>query len=211
MPIEALVREYGYWIVPPGTVVEGNATVITAAFLAHRGYLNLMWVCVLATLTTVAENLVLYELALRRGASLAEGTDKISLHVQKVLGWVRTRGGLLLFASRFIIGIRSASALACGIARMPRGVFFWSNLAGAIAWTAAMAVIGYSGGQLFTVLVNDVRRHELMVAAVTAAVVTIFVLWKSRAADVVDGFGAAFIIEGWPKRRFWKRRKKTSR
>jgi membrane protein DedA with SNARE-associated domain len=209
--MEELIRQYGYWMVPPGTLVEGNATVITGAFLAHRGYFDLLWICVLAALTTTIENMVLYEFALRRGGTLAVGTDKISLHVQTVLGWVRARGGLLLFASRFLIGVRSAAALACGVARMPRAVFFWSNLAGAIAWTGAMAAIGYSGGQLFTILVADVRRHEMTVAAVVATVVTLTVLWKSHASDVVDVFGAAFIIEGWPTPKLLKRKKKTSR
>ncbi|MEO5924371.1 MAG: VTT domain-containing protein [Bryobacteraceae bacterium] len=209
--MEELVRHYGYWMVAAGTVVEGNATVITASFLAHRGYLNLLWVCALACFVTVVENVGLYELARRRGGSLAEGTSKTALHIQTVLGWVRTRGALLLFASRFIFGIRSAAALACGIAKMPRGLFLWTNLAGAVAWTAVMAIAGYSGGHLFSILVADVRRHEWTVAAAVAATVTVTVLWKSHGSDVVDVFGAAFIIEGWPTPRLLQRKKKTSR
>ena len=182
-------------MVAAGTIVEGDATVITAAFLAHRGYLSLLWVCLLAGVTTVVENVALYEVALRRDASLAQGTDKTSLRVQKVLGWVRTRGALLLFASRFLLGLRSSAALACGIARMPRSTFFWTNLAGAVAWTAAMAAAGYSGGHIFTILVDDVKRHEWTVAAVFTTSVTVFVLWKTHASDIVD---IATIIKRWP-------------
>ncbi len=134
--------------------------------------------------------------ALRRGASLAEGTDKTSLRVQKVLGWVRTRGALLLFGSRFILGLRSAAALACGIARMPRATFFWTNLAGAAAWTAAMAAAGYSGGHVFSILVDDVERHEWTVAAVLAASVDVVVLWKTHGSDIVD---LTTMIKRWPK------------
>ncbi len=193
--MEELVRQYGYWMVVAGTVVEGDATVITAAFLAHRGYLSLLGVCLLAGITTVLENIALYEFALRRGSSLEQGSDKTSLRIHKVLGWVRTRGALLLFVSRFLIGIRSAAALACGIARMPRGTFFWSNLSGAIVWTIVMAAVGYSGGHLFTILVDDVKRHEWTVAAALAASVTVFMLWKTHASDIVD---IATIIKRWP-------------
>jgi len=208
--IEELVRQYGYWMVAGGTLFEGDATVITAAFLAHRGYLNLAWVCVLAGLATVLQNIALYELARRRGGSLALGTNKTSLRVQKVLGWVRTRGALLLFVSRFLIGVRSAAALACGIAHMPRARFFWTNLAGAVTWTAVMGAVGYSGGHLFTIIVDDVKRHEWTVAAALAGTVTLTVLWKTRAADIVDLFGAAGMIETWAKSELLKHEKKTS-
>lgn len=211
MNIEELVRQYGYWMVAGGTLVEGDATVITAAFLAHRGYLNLIWVCVLAGAATTLQNLALYELALRRGGSLAEGTGKTSLRIQRVLSWVQTRGALLLFASRFLLGIRSAAALACGVAKMSRARFFWTNLAGAVAWTGVMAAAGYSGGHLFTILVDDVKRHEWTVAAGLAVAITFGVLWKTRAAEVVDLTIAAGMIEGWAKSGFSKRKKKTSR
>lgn len=191
--------------------MEGDATVITAAFLAHRGYLNLTWVCVLAGLTTVVQNLALYELARRQGAALAEGTTRTALQIQKVLGWVRGRGALLLFASRFLLGVRSAAALACGVAKMPRALFFWSNLAGAVVWTVVMAAAGYSGGHLFTILVDDVKRHEWTVAGSLALAVTTTVLWKTRAAEVVDLTIAAGMIEGWAKSRLSKRRKRMSR
>jgi membrane protein DedA with SNARE-associated domain len=201
--MEELVRQYGYWMVAAGTVVEGDATVITAAFLAHRGYLSLFWVCILAGLTTVIENIALYEVARRQGFQTSQ-------HVEKVLGWVRTRGAPLLFVSRFLIGVRSAAAMACGIARMPRAVFFWTNLAGAVVWTVAMAAAGYSGGHLFTILVDDVKRHEWTVAAILAGTVTVAVLWKTRAAEIVDLFGVAAIIETWAESRLSKRAKKMS-
>ena len=38
---EELIRQYGYWMVFGGTVLQGDATIIAAGFLAHRGYLNL--------------------------------------------------------------------------------------------------------------------------------------------------------------------------
>jgi membrane protein DedA with SNARE-associated domain len=197
--IEELIRQYGYWMVAGGTLVEGDATLLAAAFLAHRGYLSLAWVCTLAGLTTVVQNHVMYELARRQGASLIEGTGKTSLRIQRVLGWVRARGALIVLASRFLLGVRSTAALACGIAQMPRRIFFWSNLVGAAVWTVAFAFAGYSGGHLFTLLVADVKRHEFTVAAGLAVVVTIGVLWKTHASDVVDQTIAAGMIEEWAK------------
>ena len=33
--------QYGYLLVFAGTILEGDATILAAAFLAHQGYLNL--------------------------------------------------------------------------------------------------------------------------------------------------------------------------
>ena len=77
-------------------------------------------------------------------------------------------------------------------------------------WTIVMAAVGYSGGHLFTVLVADVKRHEFTVAAGLASVVTIGVLWKTHASDVVDQTIAAGMIEEWAKSRLLKRRKRKS-
>ncbi|MEO8098876.1 MAG: DedA family protein [Acidobacteriota bacterium] len=209
--MEELLRQYGYWMVIAGTLVQGDATAITSAFLAHHGYFSLTWVCVLVTVTTMVENVVFYEIARWRGETLIQGTDKMSLHIQSVLGWVRTKGALLVIGSRFLVGLRAASALACGMSRMSRLKFFWSNLAGAVIWTGVMVGVGYSGGKLFSALATNFKRHELLMAGILAALVTIAVLWKTRGAEVVDLYETTVIIEKWAESGLKKRRKKKSR
>lgn len=186
MTIDALVQEYGYWMVMAGTVFEGDATVISAAFLAHRGYLHLGWICAISAATTTVQNLVLYHLARSRGSRLLIGPDRKAAHLRKVLGWVQKRGALFLFASRFLVGLRTAAALACGVAEMPRVRFFWVNLVGAMTWSIVMAAIGWSGGHVFPALVADVKRHEWTAAGALALVVFLLVMWRSRGWDWRD-------------------------
>jgi membrane protein DedA with SNARE-associated domain len=210
MHIEELIRQHGYWMVVFGTLFEGDATMLASSFLASRGYFNIYVVCWLVGITTTIQNQVLYEFARSRGPALAEGTGKMAIHIQKALGWIRKYGALLLFASRFMLGVRSTAGLACGIAQMPRGVFFWTNLAGAIVWTVAFGFAGYSGVSLLATLGADIKKHEVIVAAIVAVVVTLFVLWKSRAEEIVDLFGTAVIIEKWAISGLLRRRNKTS-
>ena len=51
--IQLELLHYGYFFVFLGTVFEGDATLLTAAFLARRGHLDLLWVLALATLATL--------------------------------------------------------------------------------------------------------------------------------------------------------------
>jgi membrane protein DedA with SNARE-associated domain len=139
-----------------------------------------------ATVTTVVENQVLYQVALARGPALLHGTDRKTAHLRKVLGWVQKRGALFLFVSRFLVGLRTAAALACGVAQMPKARFFWTNILGAIVWTGVMAAVGWSGGHLFHTLVDDVKRHEWRAAGVLAVTVFLLVTWRSKGWDWRD-------------------------
>jgi hypothetical protein len=53
-----IILRYGYALVFVSAAVEGDATLLTATFLAHRGYLQLDLVIVVAAAATVAINQV---------------------------------------------------------------------------------------------------------------------------------------------------------
>jgi membrane protein DedA with SNARE-associated domain len=184
--IDQLVQHYGYWMVAGGILFEGNATIVSAAFLAHSGHLSLWWVCVIALATTTIENVVIYHVARVRGAALLAGTDKKALRLQRVLEFVRLRGAWILFASRFLVGWKSAVAVACGIAEMPQPTFQWANLGGAVVWTGFMAAVGYSGGKLMPSLISDVKQHEWTVAIVLALAVFAAVMLRGHLGDWQD-------------------------
>ena len=186
MQFEDLIQQYGYWMVAAGTLIEGSTTVISAAFLAHRGHLNLIAVCGVAGITTFSEGVVLYEVARSRGSALAHHADAKSPRIQKVINWVGQRGVPLVIASRFLLGVRTAILLACGASRMPRGEYMLANLAGAVLWTGVTAAIGYSSGHAFTYLVSDVKRHERTALLCLALAVLILVAVKSRGRDAWD-------------------------
>ena len=46
--LEILVSAYGYPALFIGTFLEGETILVIAGFLAHRGYLELPWVIVIA-------------------------------------------------------------------------------------------------------------------------------------------------------------------
>jgi membrane protein DedA with SNARE-associated domain len=138
------------------------------------------------------ENLLLYRMARIRGSSLLVGADTKAVRLRRVLEFVRVRGAWILFASRFLVGWRSAVALACGIAEMPQGKFFWTNLVGAAVWTAFMTAVGYSGGELMPAIVADVKQHEWTIAGVIALAVFCAVLLRGHARDWQDRWHALF-------------------
>jgi membrane protein DedA with SNARE-associated domain len=198
MSFEGLIEQYGYWMVAAGTILEGSTTVISAAFLAHRGYLNVAAVGGVAGVSTFLECAVLYEVARRRGSALAHHADEKSPRIQRVVEWVARRGASLMVIARFLLGVRTAVTLACGAAGVPRGQFMLANLAGAILWTGVLVGLGYSSGQAFLLLVSDVKRHERTVFFGLAVTVLIVVAITSRGRDLRDLVRA--VGRGWKQR-----------
>jgi hypothetical protein len=125
----ALLR-YAYLLLFVGSVVEGDATLVTAGFLARRGYLRLWAVVLVAAVATTLANEFYYRVARAHAEAAFLHKADHDLRVVRVRRWVQSRGPLLLFFSRFMWGFRVAIPLACGAVSMPRSRFLVANTRG---------------------------------------------------------------------------------
>jgi membrane protein DedA with SNARE-associated domain len=159
---------------------EGDASLLTATFLAHRGYFSLPAVIATAAVATCCANQIYYWLGRRHARSALE-----RLHTHRLFGWLRRalaqHSAVLLFVSRFLYGLRIAIPLGCGAAGMSPARFAGLDVAGAVLWSLVIGLAGVAIGNGLEVLVGDVRRHEGAVA-ITLLVVT-FVLLAFRGRD----------------------------
>ena len=184
--METELLRYGYIFVVVGTIFEGDATLLTAAFLAHRGYLHLPWVLAIALVTTFCAAQVYFHVARRTGAKWMESMSSRGPRFEKIVGWSKVHAGPLMFASRFMLGFRTVIPVVCGANGMRPGLFAVWNAVGAFVWTAAFGSTGYLGGHVLTLLVADVRQHEKTVAAVVAIVGAGLILWRTHGREIVD-------------------------
>src|SRR5512138_2568508 len=116
--LEQVILHYGYLVLFAGTMVEGDAFLLAASFLAHRGYLHLPWVLAVATAATMVADQVYYQLARARGQAAFAAKAAADPRFDRVKRWIQQSGGLLLFLSRFLYGFRIAIPVACGAGGM---------------------------------------------------------------------------------------------
>jgi phosphatidylglycerol lysyltransferase len=178
--LEAELLRYGYLVLFVGTAVEGDAFLVTAAFLAHRGYLHLGWVVLVATFATLAADQVYYQLARSRGQEAFARRAAADPRFERVRRWIEKRGALLLFLSRFMYGFRIAIPVSCGAAGMPQWQFTTVNLLGSAVWAVVFGLAGYAFGNAIEIVVADVVRYERAVAAVLLAVAAVAVAVRSH-------------------------------
>jgi phosphatidylglycerol lysyltransferase len=173
--IEHELLRFGYVILFLGTMVEGDAFLLTAAFLAHRGYFHLGIVIAVATIANTLADQIYYQLARAQGREAFARKAETDPRFARVRTWIELRGATLLFASRFLWGFRIAIPAACGAAGMRPRTFLLVNLAGGLLWATVFGVLGYTLGNTLDVLLVNLRHVEWHIAGALLVVVAVFV------------------------------------
>jgi membrane protein DedA with SNARE-associated domain len=160
-----LILQYGYALIFVAAAAEGDATLLTATFLARRGYLDLDLVMLVAGVATIAINQAYFWVGRRYGP-----TRLATMHTcgvsRRVAGWVERRGLALVVGSRFVYGFRIAIPAACGATRMSPLTFSLGDLVGSILWVGVIGGGGYAIGHISTVIFDGLRAHQWWIADV---------------------------------------------
>ncbi len=179
---------YGYLIVFVGTILEGDATLLAASFLAHHGYLRLPLIILVSSVATTAANQFFYILARRHGHAYLERRSASDRRFAKVTRWVQRRGVLLLLFSRFLWGLRVAIPAACGATGMRPAIFFIVNLAGAFLWSVPFTLLGYLGADAVSRFYGNLRKYEWHIAAVLMLGTLLLVLWRTHGEEFKEAW-----------------------
>jgi membrane protein DedA with SNARE-associated domain len=154
---------YGYVLLFVAVVFEGDASLLTATFLAHRGYFSLPAVIAIAAVATYSANQGYFWLGRRHARSALE-----RLQTHRLFSWLRRvlarHSPPLLLVSRFLYGLRIAIPIGCGAEGMSPALFAAVDLAGAALWSTLIGLAGWAIGHELQALFGDIRRHEGMIA-----------------------------------------------
>jgi membrane protein DedA with SNARE-associated domain len=170
---------FGYVMVFIASAVEGDATLLTATYLAHRGYLRLDLVVLSALLGTIAINQIYFRTARRFGRGrIAELSQRP--RYGRVFAWIARYDLPLVVGSRFIYGCRIAIPVACGATGMSSARFTTADLIGAVLWSVIVAAAGWMMGETLEYLAADLRRYEWWIAGAVGIGVVMAALYRWR-------------------------------
>ncbi len=158
--MESLLFKYGYTLLFLGVAFEGEAVLLGAAVLAHRGLLRLPVVIAVAVAANSLADQAYFQLARLRGRQWLEKRFGEHPRYRQLIDLVNRRGGLLLLASRFAYGLRIAIPAACGALGMGFVSFTLLDLAAGVLWAVPMAALGFFAGGALEPLLQGVRRYE---------------------------------------------------
>jgi membrane protein DedA with SNARE-associated domain len=174
-----LIGRYGYLVVFFGVMLEsagvplpGEAVLIAAGALVHRGVLDFGNTLVIGVLGAVIGDQIGYWAGrfggrpfMLRWGRYAFITPERLRHAEVFFA---RQGGRAVFLARFVTGLRVFGALVAGTSRMAWGRFALYNVLGATVWATAAVSLGYFLWASISLVEHWVGRASLLLVAALA-------------------------------------------
>ncbi|MBI1755382.1 VTT domain-containing protein [Candidatus Azambacteria bacterium] len=170
-----LWKPLGYALLGAGMMVEGDATLFTAAFLTQQGFFDpgdmLFW-----TLSgALAGDIIWYYLGVR--FTNAAPSSLVARFVNRLAkpfdGHLIKRLFHTIFISKFTYGIHHALLMRAGMLGITIRDYMLAAFPATILWFVIIVAIGYAFGESFLLLKHYLRFAEI---ALLAALILFFVL-----------------------------------
>lgn len=176
--IAALV--FGETAVFLGFVLPGEIAVVLGGVLASRGHLSLPLLIVIVVAAAIAGPFVGYEIGGRMGDRLftSRALGRVQGGVDRARSTLRQRGGLAVFAGRFVAVVRALMPAAAGAAGVRRRTFAVYNIIGGVVWGVGYSLLGYLAGSAYAAVAGKVGTG--LAVAVAALVLAAVALWGWR-------------------------------
>jgi membrane protein DedA with SNARE-associated domain len=171
---ETLISNYGLLGVFLGGLFEGETVLVLAAIAAQHGLLSLYWVFVVGAAGAFLGDQAWFFLARHRSESAIVQRLASEPRFRRVLDFVDSHPTLFVLSFRFIYGLRTAGALACGLSRINWANFVILNLLAAMLWTAIILALGYVFGQALEIILGELGRIEWKLLLASPVLILLF-------------------------------------
>lgn len=149
-----------------GFFLPGDTLLIGAGVIASQGKLPLLWLIVVVALAAIIGDNVGYYIGKGAGPRLFTKKDGILFrheYIVRAEGFYEKHGGKTVMIARFIPIIRTFAPVVAGVGKMSHKKFIAFTIAGGLAWSAGIILLGYWFG---TKVPNLDRYIQYVIAAV---------------------------------------------
>ncbi len=170
MTLSELIQTYGYIGVVVGTFLEGETTLLLAAFAAHQGYLELPYVMTAASIGSFCGDQSFFWLGRKRREKTLARHPSLATRIEKAERLLSRYRRLVMFFFRFMYGLRTVIPFAIGMSRIPAAEFISFSVMSAVVWAVLVSGGGYLFGNALESLLGDMKRYELLVLGAIAGI-----------------------------------------
>jgi membrane protein DedA with SNARE-associated domain len=187
-----LIGQYGLYAVFLLVMLEGDITLLLAGVLAHSrffGEYSFLSVLLWGTLGGAASDNIAYLL----GRGFCRGISDVRFYraAQPRLERLTNKfGGLSIFLSKYIYGLRWASCIFYGVGRMPYLRFLLLSLSSCFVWVLLLSGAGYFFSGAVIGIIGDFHRLGKILLVIVVVGITCFYLaerfWLSKKVEEAD-------------------------
>jgi membrane protein DedA with SNARE-associated domain len=169
--LEQFIRNYGYWALFFGTLLEGETILVIGGLIARLGYLDLPMVMLVSFLGSFTGDQFFYHLGRIKGKELLERHLKWQRRVEKIHLHIERYHDLIMIGFRFVYGMRIMTPIVIGMCKNIKiSRFTTLNTIGAVLWSIIIAAGGYFFGYAIEGFLNDVKHYEFYAVSVVAII-----------------------------------------
>lgn len=187
-----LIGQYGLYAVFLLVMIEGDITLLLAGVLAHSqffGEYSFLRVLLWGTLGGAASDNVAYLL----GRGFCHGISDVRFYRAarpRLERLTNKFGGLSIFLSKYIYGLRWASCIFYGVGRMPYLRFLLFSLSSCFVWVCLLSGAGYFFSGAVIGIIGDFHRLGKILLVIVVLGITGFYLaerfWLSKKVEEAD-------------------------
>lgn len=170
-----LLQKYGLWAVFFGTMIEGDLTLLFAGVLARAGLFTFEE----AFAVGVAGGFVGDSLSYMIGARFRGRARSFHFFVRarpRVEKLMRRFGVLSVFIVKYVYGLRTTSAIFCGLAHFGFLKFAALTLVSCAVWVGVLTGLGFTFATGIEKLVGDLKRIQIILLVVVIIVATVYII-----------------------------------
>jgi len=158
-----LVIKFGYPALFLGCLLEGESVLIAAGFLARSGYLDLNLVMLIALAATYTADVTIYFLGRKKGEGIISKFPVARTYYPKVKTLFDRYGIWAIFITRYLYGLRLATAGFLGLMKMRRRKYLPFAFLSCTIWAILIGSLGYVFGASLEALIGQIKHYEKIV------------------------------------------------
>ena len=186
------IASYGLYAVFVLVMIEGDLTLLLAGVLAHSAFFgdhSFAWVVLAGTLGgTVSDNI-----AYLTGREFRKGVRDLRFYraaKPRMERLTNNFGGLSIFLSKYIYGLRWASCIFHGVGRMHYLRFVLLSFASCFAWVSLLSGAGYFFSGAVIGIIGDFQRlGKVLLVIVVLGITGVYLaerFWLSKKVEEAD-------------------------
>jgi membrane protein DedA with SNARE-associated domain len=181
--LQAIIQDYGIWIVMGWAFLEGEMGMVLAGSLAHQGYFDYREVAVAACVGAVLGDQLYFWVGRRYGNWILARFPIIGTHAGRARDLLQRYNTPFILANRFMYGVRIVGPIVVGMTDIPAVRFTALNIFSGAVWALTVTGLGYLFAEAVQLVIHDLHLGEmiLMGAIIGMGVgVWLFHQWRER-------------------------------
>ena len=170
-----LLQKYGLWAVFFGTMIEGDLTLLFSGVLARAGLFTFEEAFAVGMAGGFVGDSLSYMIGARfRGrARTWHFFVRARPRVEKLM---HRFGVLSVFIVKYVYGLRTTSAIFCGLAHFGFLKFAALTLVSCAVWVGVLTGLGFTFATGIEKLVGDLKRIQIILLVAVIIVATVYVI-----------------------------------